>query len=53
MNEGGRPLEILAPTGEAPYVLAMHGGVAPQARCIVTWQDSTGDHENRATLRFF
>jgi hypothetical protein len=48
-----RHLEVLAPNGEAAYILVMHGGVASQARCIVSWQDSTGAHENRATLRFF
>jgi hypothetical protein len=53
INEGERPLEVLAPKGEARYELAMHMGVAPQARCVVTWEDSTGAQENRATLRFF
>jgi hypothetical protein len=47
------PLEVLAPNGEARYNLAMHLGVAPQARCKVTWQDRNGQHENVATLRFF
>lgn len=46
-------LEVLAPRGEANYNLAMHFGVAPQARCRVSWKDTAGDHENVATLRFF
>lgn len=48
-----RELEVLAPAGEASYGLILHMGVAPQVRCIVTWEDTTGEHENRATLRFF
>ena len=46
-------IEVLAPRGEASYVLFMHSGVADQARCVVTWEDSAGEHENVATLRFF
>jgi len=45
-------LESLAPGGEASYSLALVMGTAPQARCVVTWEDSLGEHENRATLRF-
>jgi hypothetical protein len=47
-------LEVLAPApeGEASYVLVMHGGVARQGRCVVIWEDSAGEHENRSTLRF-
>jgi hypothetical protein len=48
-----RELEALAPGQEARYGLTLHMGVAPQARCVVTWQDDDGEHENRATLRFF
>jgi hypothetical protein len=46
-------LETLAPGGEAAYALLMHVGVGPQARCVVTWEDSFGEHENQATVRFF
>jgi hypothetical protein len=46
-----RELEVLPPNGEAPYVLMLHMGVAHQVRCIVTWEDATGEHEHRATLR--
>jgi len=28
-------------------------GIASQFRCIVNWTDSTGEHENVATLRLF
>lgn len=48
-----RELEALAPRGEARYNLAMYSGVAAQARCVVKWRDSRGEHENVATLRFF
>lgn len=48
-----RELEVLAPGSEASYVLTLHMGVAPQARCVVTWEDLAGEHENRATLRLF
>lgn len=46
-------LEVLAPHTDAAYALFMHMGVADQARCVVTWEDSAGDRENVATLRFF
>jgi hypothetical protein len=49
----GIPLETLAPGGEAGYGLYFHMGTAPQARCVVTWEDSRGEREHRATLRFF
>jgi hypothetical protein len=48
-----RPLEVLAPEADARYQLILHMGVAPQARCVVSWEDSAGEHENQATLRFF
>jgi hypothetical protein len=48
-----RPLEALAPGADAAYPLILYMGVAPQARCVVSWEDSTGKHENTATLRFF
>lgn len=50
---GDRDLEALPPGGEARYTLALHMGVASQARCVVEWEDSTGAHENVATVRFF
>jgi len=46
-------LEALAPNGDADYLLFLHMGVADQARCVVTWEDSGGEHENAATVRFF
>lgn len=46
------PLEVLAPHGEAAYVLMLHMGVASQVRCVVAWEDTSGNHENQATLRF-
>ncbi len=46
-------LEVLAPHADAAYTLLMHMGVADQARCVVTWEDSTGERDNVATLRFF
>jgi len=46
------PLEVLAPRGEAAYVLMLHMGVASQVRCVVAWEDTSGNHENQATLRF-
>jgi hypothetical protein len=48
-----RDLEALPPGGEARYTLALHMGVASQARCVVEWDDSSGAHENVATVRFF
>lgn len=48
-----RELEVLAPGGEASYTLVMHMGIAGQARCVVSWEDSSGEHQNVATLRFF
>jgi hypothetical protein len=52
-QDDDRLLETLAPRGEASYGLFMHMGVAPQARCVVTWEDSAGSHQHSATLRFF
>lgn len=46
-------LEILAPGSDARYLLLLHMGVAAQVRCIVSWEDQLGIHENVATLRFF
>lgn len=51
LDESG-PLEVLPPGGEAPYPIVLYAGVARQARCIVTWRDSSGEHENQATVRF-
>jgi hypothetical protein len=53
LDEMNQPVEVLAPGGEVGYPLILHMGVAPQARCIVTWEDATGEHENRATIRFY
>jgi hypothetical protein len=52
-SEQPTPIESLAPGGDVQYPLVMTMGVADQARCVVTWQDSAGEHENTATLRFF
>ncbi len=54
-HELGDPgeLEILAPHSDAAYTLLMYMGVADQARCFVSWEDSEGERENVATLRFF
>lgn len=51
--EADRELEALPPGARAENQLHLHSGVAPQARCTVTWEDSGGEHENFATLRFF
>lgn len=48
-----RDLENLTPGGEAAYTLIMFMGVTEQARCIVNWEDSRGEQESFATLRFF
>ncbi|HXF32225.1 MAG TPA: hypothetical protein VN522_11960 [Solirubrobacterales bacterium] len=46
-------LETLAPRSDARYGLALHMGVAAQVRCVVSWEDAAGEHENSATVRFF
>lgn len=51
--EGDRELEALPPGADVETQLHLHSGVASQARCTVTWEDSAGSHENVATLRFF
>ncbi|MBK5231585.1 MAG: hypothetical protein JJE13_01195 [Thermoleophilia bacterium] len=51
--EGDRELEVLPPGGESETQLHLHSGVASQARCTVTWEDSGGKHENVGSLRFF
>jgi hypothetical protein len=50
---GDRELEALPPGADSEVQLHLHSGVADQARCTVTWEDSAGEHENLATLRFF
>jgi hypothetical protein len=52
-TEGDRELEALPPGSNAENQLLLHSGVASQARCTVTWEDSAGAHESVATLRFF
>jgi hypothetical protein len=51
--DGDAALESLAPGSDAKYALALFMGAAPQARCVVSWTDTAGEHENVATLRFF
>jgi hypothetical protein len=51
--EGDRELEALPPGADVETQLHLHSGVASQARCTVKWEDSAGEHENFATLRFF
>jgi hypothetical protein len=51
--EGDAALESLAPGSDTQYALALFMGVAPQVRCVVSWTDTAGEHENIATLRFF
>lgn len=46
-------LEALAPGGDAKYNVMPTMGTAPQVRCVVKWEDTAGEHENLATLRFF
>lgn len=48
-----RPLEALAPGTEASYGLYPDSGSARQMRCVVTWEDDLGVHENSATVRLF
>lgn len=49
----GRVLEVLAPKGEARWVIAMHMAVVDQARCIINWDEDGEERENIVTLRFF
>ena len=51
--DGDAALESLAPGSDAEYALLRSMGAASQARCVVSWTDSGGEHENVATLRFF
>ncbi len=51
--ESGRELESLPPGRDSETQIYLHSGVASQARCIVTWEDSAGKHESLGTLRFF
>jgi nucleoside 2-deoxyribosyltransferase len=46
-----RPLEVLAPHGVASYPMVVSMATGPQARCIVTWEDDAGPHEQVATIR--
>lgn len=42
---------VLAPGGDARFVILAHMGIAPQVSCRVTWEDGRGPQENTATLR--
>ena len=51
--DGDRPIESLAPRAPARYPALMHGGIAGQIRCVVSWRDDRGEQEQRSTLRFY
>jgi hypothetical protein len=44
-------IEILAPRGEASFILIVAMQMVTQARCRVSWSDVRGKQENVATLR--
>jgi hypothetical protein len=49
----GREIEVLPPGAKVERRLYLHSGAAAHARCIVKWEDSAGEHENRGTLAFY
>jgi hypothetical protein len=50
--EGGDPdVAILAPGGEAAFIIAATMGSVPTVLCTVTWVDDRGTQMNSATLR--
>src|SRR5262245_33511657 len=50
-EEGEPDVAVLAPGGEAKFLIVASMGSAPQTLCTVTWTDDQGTHENSATLR--
>lgn len=50
--DADRPIEVFAPDSETRYHLVVTFGTATQVRCVVTWDDTTGQREGTFTLRF-
>jgi hypothetical protein len=46
-------IEVLAPKGEARWLLGLHMGSTDQARCLITWVEGGEDRQNIVTLRFY
>lgn len=47
----GEPVEVLPPGGTLRYPMLLAMGSPDQARCVMSWTDSRGDHETVATVR--
>ncbi len=45
------PVETSAPGGTVRYPMLLAFGSPDQARCVVSWTDSRGEHETIATVR--
>lgn len=45
------PVETLPPGGTVRYPMLLAMGSPDQARCVVSWTDSRGEHETIATVR--
>lgn len=45
------PVETMPPGGSARYPLLIAMGSPDQARCVVSWTDSRGEHKTVATVR--
>jgi hypothetical protein len=45
-------IEALSPKREIGYPALLHSGTTSQARCVVRWTDSAGQHEETSTLGF-
>lgn len=48
-----RPIPVMAPDAEQRFPVLAAYGSAEQATCVVTWEDDSGEHETRATVRRF
>jgi hypothetical protein len=44
-------IQVMAPDDAQRYPLAVNFATAGQAMCVVSWEDSRGRHETRATVR--
>lgn len=51
--DADRVVEFLGPDAELRYHVAVTFGTAPQARCVITWTDDSGEKTRRFTVRFY
>lgn len=51
-SDAAAAIEALGPKREIGYAASLHSGTSSQARCVVRWSDSAGEHEETSTVGF-